>query len=204
VEPGLLLLRQPSPIPQCCHAVLKSQLHSSASTIILEFTITIGRPLHERGDKSKMRALIVRMTLLSVMMMMTIIHTSSAFSTSLACGKTSRGESSTRVHVRTSPEDGITVSRRDWFGSVAAVGAVIFAPYQAAFAEEQAAVAPVVMRDFLDPKGLFSIRIPKSYFALRRTAKGDLPDEKTGQGRRGSSIFTAGDMGKAELIAIER
>ena len=32
-----------------------------------------------------------------------------------------------------------------------------------------------------------------------------MPDEKTGKdGRRGSSIFTAGDMAKAEVIAIER
>jgi hypothetical protein len=137
-------------------------------------------------------------------MTLSMVHTSSAFSASLACGKASRGASWTRVHARTGSKDGITVSRRDWFGSVAAIGAVICAPYQAAFAEEQTAVAPVLMKDFLDPLGLFSIRVPKSYFALRRTAKGDLPDEKTGQGRRGSSIFTAGDMGKAELIAVER
>lgn len=60
------------------------------------------------------------------------------------------------------------------------------------------------MKDFIDPQGLFTIRIPKSYFALRRTGKGDLPDPKTGTGRRGSSIFTAGDMQKAEVVAIER
>lgn len=62
----------------------------------------------------------------------------------------------------------------------------------------------VEMKDFVDPMGLFSIRIPKTFFVLRRSAKGDLPDEKTGKGRRGSSIFTAGDMGKAEVIAVER
>ena len=60
------------------------------------------------------------------------------------------------------------------------------------------------MKDFVDPKGLFSIRIPKDFFTLRRSAKGDLPDEKTGQGRRGSSIFTAGNMAKAEVVAVER
>jgi len=60
------------------------------------------------------------------------------------------------------------------------------------------------MKDFIDPLGLFSIRIPKNFFALRRSTKGDLPDENTGKGRRGSSIFTAGDMSKAEVIAIER
>jgi hypothetical protein len=143
-------------------------------------------------------------SLVWMMMALSIVHTSSAFSASLACGKASRGASWTRVHARTGSEDGIAISRRDWFGSLAAVGAVICAPYQAAYAEELTAAAPVPMKDFLDPLGLFSIRIPKIYFALRRTAKGDLPDEKTGQGRRGSSIFTAGDMSKAELIAIER
>mmetsp|Transcript_14133 Transcript_14133/g.21199 ORF Transcript_14133/g.21199 Transcript_14133/m.21199 type:complete len:290 (-) Transcript_14133:1-870(-) len=64
--------------------------------------------------------------------------------------------------------------------------------------------APVEMKTFVDPKGLFALNIPKGFFAIRRTAKGDLPDEKTGKGRRGSSIFTAGDMGKAEVIAVER
>ena len=62
----------------------------------------------------------------------------------------------------------------------------------------------IEMKTFIDPKGLFAINVPKRYFAIRRTVKGDLPDEKTGQGRRGSSIFTAGDMAKAEVVAIER
>jgi hypothetical protein len=164
--------------------------------------------LHKRDDKFRMRLLTVRRKLLPAWLMMTlsVVHTSSAFSASLASGnKASRGASCTRVRGRTGSEDGITVSRRDWFGSLAAVGTVICVPYQAAFAEEQTAVAAVVpMKDFLDPLGLFSIRVPKAFFALRRTAKGDLPDEKTGIGRRGSSIFTAGDMSKAELIAVER
>lgn len=64
--------------------------------------------------------------------------------------------------------------------------------------------AAVEMKEFVDPKGLFSLRIPKYYFAIRREVKGDLPDPKTGEGRRGSSIFTAGDMTKAELVAVER
>lgn len=63
---------------------------------------------------------------------------------------------------------------------------------------------PVDMKLFVDPKGLFSIIVPSRFFKLRRTDKGDLPDEKTGKGRRGSSIFTAGDLGKAEIIAVER
>lgn len=50
---------------------------------------------------------------------------------------------------------------------------------------------------------LFSISVPSRFFAIRRSAKGDLPDEK-GRGRRGGTIFTAGDLSKAEVIAIER
>jgi hypothetical protein len=65
-------------------------------------------------------------------------------------------------------------------------------------------VSSIVTKEFVDPKGLFSITVPQHYFTLRRSAPGDLPDEKTGRGRRGSSIFTAGDMQKAELVAIER
>jgi hypothetical protein len=63
---------------------------------------------------------------------------------------------------------------------------------------------PLEMKEFVDPAGLFSLRVPKGFFTLRRTAKGDLPDSKTGKGRRGSSIFTAGNMAKAEVIAVER
>ena len=73
--------------------------------------------------------------------------------------------------------------------------------------EAVAALAPppaVEMKSFLDSEGLFAINVPKRFFVLRRKAKGDLPDAKTGKGRRGSSIFTAGDMGKAEVVAVER
>jgi hypothetical protein len=73
-----------------------------------------------------------------------------------------------------------------------------------ALAADTVAAAPLEMKTFVDPKGLFALNIPKSFFAIRRTAKGDLPDEKTGKGRRGSSIFTAGDMSKAEVVAVER
>ena len=80
--------------------------------------------------------------------------------------------------------------------------------YTAAAAEDAAVVpaaaVPVEMKTFVDPKGLFALNVPKRYFTLRRTEKGDLPDEKTGKGRRGSSIFTAGDMTKAEIVAVER
>ena len=74
-------------------------------------------------------------------------------------------------------------------------------------AEDVAATATtntIEMKTFLDPKGLFAINVPKRFFAIRRTVKGDLPDEATGKGRRGSSIFTAGDMAKAEVVAVER
>jgi len=62
----------------------------------------------------------------------------------------------------------------------------------------------VEMKTFVDPKGLFVLNVPKRFFVIRRTVKGDLPNEETGEGRRGSSIFTAGDMSKVELVAVER
>ena len=64
----------------------------------------------------------------------------------------------------------------------------------------------VEMKRFVDNANpsLFVIDVPQSFFAIRRSAKGDLPDAKTGKGRRGGTIFTAGDMSKAEVIAVER
>mmetsp|Transcript_35897 Transcript_35897/g.83735 ORF Transcript_35897/g.83735 Transcript_35897/m.83735 type:complete len:208 (-) Transcript_35897:8-631(-) len=62
----------------------------------------------------------------------------------------------------------------------------------------------VEMKTFVDPVGYFSVRVPKIYYAIRRSAKGDLPNASTGQGRRGASIFAAGDMAKAEVVAVER
>jgi hypothetical protein len=62
----------------------------------------------------------------------------------------------------------------------------------------------VEMKLFIDPLQLFQVSIPARYYVVRRTAAGDLPDEKTGKGRRGSSIFTAGDLAKTEVISIER
>ena len=66
-----------------------------------------------------------------------------------------------------------------------------------------AVVNTVPMKNFIDPKGLFALRVPQNFYTLRRTVKGDLPDAKTGKGRRGASIFTAGDMAKAEVVAVE-
>ena len=60
------------------------------------------------------------------------------------------------------------------------------------------------MEEYTDPYGFFRIDIPQGFYKIRRKNKGDLPDDKTGKGRRGSSIFTAGNLAKAEVIAIER
>lgn len=97
-------------------------------------------------------------------------------------------------------------TRRDWsIGNLASLASILFTSSSKAIAEETvAADAPVDMKLFVDPKGLFSITVPRGFFSIRRTEKGDLPDEKTGKGRRGSSIFTSGDMSKAEIVAIER
>jgi len=105
------------------------------------------------------------------------------------------------------------VDRRSWLTKIATTAAatasiltVIPNAVLAAEGEGTATIAApgVVMKDFVDPVGYFSISVPKTFFTLRRSAKGDLPDAKTGKGRRGSSIFTAGDMAKAEVVAVER
>lgn len=94
-----------------------------------------------------------------------------------------------------------TSSRRDWGKHALTWSTALLLP-QVSLAED--VITPIDMKLFVDPKGLFSIIVPSSFFKIRRTEKGDLPDEKTGKGRRGSSIFTAGDLGKAEVIAVER
>lgn len=90
------------------------------------------------------------------------------------------------------------VSRRQWVALTSATVAGFGLGIDPVFAEE------LEMKEFVDPQGLFSLRVPKNFFTLRRTQKGDLPDAKTGKGRRGSSIFTAGNMAKAEVVAVER
>jgi len=105
-----------------------------------------------------------------------------------------------------------TTTRRDLLASSLSTTAIvattasllsILSTPSAAIADDTATAVLVEMKTFVDPQGLFVINIPKRFFALRRSAKGDLPDEKTGSGRRGSTIFTAGDMAKAELVSIE-
>ena len=97
-------------------------------------------------------------------------------------------------------------SRRDLLASLTSVvGGSLLSPFSAVADDTLVANAinGVEMKTFVDPKGLFVLNLPKRFFALRRSSKGDLPDEKTGSGRRGSSIFSAGDMAKAEVIAVE-
>jgi len=113
----------------------------------------------------------------------------------------------------------LSTSRRNWAQGimiVVAASASTFTPILAqadtSITDEVADITtatvtttpPLEMKEFVDPSGLFSLRIPKEFFTLRRTQKGDLPNSKTGKGRRGSSIFTAGNMAKAEVVAVER
>lgn len=102
----------------------------------------------------------------------------------------------------------VSSSRRDFAGTVASVafaGNLFTASSVKADDTTVATLLPKAqMKEFVDPQGLFTIRVPQEFFTLRRTQKGDLPDAKTGKGRRGSSIFTAGNMAKAEVVAVER
>jgi hypothetical protein len=97
-------------------------------------------------------------------------------------------------------------NRRDWMaGASIAAAASLFLPMSPANADADVSLLVAEeMKSFIDPQGLFALMVPKSFYTLRRTQKGDLPDAKTGKGRRGSSIFTAGNMAKAEVIAVER
>lgn len=104
-------------------------------------------------------------------------------------------------------------SRRSSFASVASTVVALSSFSAVSSAEDEPTTttttttggAPLVStKTFVDPKGLFLVRVPSNFYTIRRTFKGDLPDAKTGQGRRGSSIFTAGDMTKAEVVAVER
>lgn len=99
-----------------------------------------------------------------------------------------------------------TNTRRQWIRQAAATLATATTTLspRIVHATETATSTTIETKTFIDPQGLFGITVPKNFFTLRRSAKGDLPDSKTGQGRRGSSIFTAGDMAKAEVVAVER
>ncbi|GMH62370.1 hypothetical protein TrRE_jg12110, partial [Triparma retinervis] len=58
------------------------------------------------------------------------------------------------------------------------------------------------MEKFVSDKE-FSLKVPTSFYVLKRKDKGDLPDSN-GNGRRGATVFTAGQMKKASVIAVER
>jgi hypothetical protein len=96
-----------------------------------------------------------------------------------------------------------SITRRQWFQQHY-FGLVIATTFLPNTAMADSTIEAVETKTFVDPQGYFAITVPKSFFTIRRSAKGDLPDSKTGQGRRGSSIFTAGNMAKAEVVAVER
>jgi len=98
----------------------------------------------------------------------------------------------------------VNSNRRQWLSQAAASVSVVAATTLSPAPSLAAESITIETKTFVDPLGYFAITVPKNYFTLRRSAKGDLPDSKTGQGRRGSSIFTAGNMAKAEVIAVER
>ncbi|GMH55795.1 hypothetical protein TL16_g01994 [Triparma laevis f. inornata] len=91
--------------------------------------------------------------------------------------------------------------------------------------------APLTMTNYVDKEeGEFALRVPTKFYILRRKDKGDLPDKvrrirrqrrdvlssgspnlfltltrlQNGNGRRGATIFTAGNMASASVIAVER
>jgi hypothetical protein len=107
-------------------------------------------------------------------------------------------------------DDDVFASRRQLFHSVAKIGIMVLGcnalpiAANAAQLSDDTIEAAVAMKTFVDPEGMFIINIPQRFFAIRRTNQGDLPNAATGSGRRGSSIFNAGDLAKAEVLAIER
>jgi hypothetical protein len=118
----------------------------------------------------------------------------------LLCGSTNAFTLQSRSTRVSPPLFAEEMNRRSWFQVVTLAAAGSWVTPSLAIDVP----VPVEMKKFVDPIGLFEITVPKRFFSLRRSAKGDLPDEKTGQGRRGSSIFTSGDMAKAEVVAVER
>lgn len=102
------------------------------------------------------------------------------------------------------PQEDTTTRRHALAQLFGVAGAAFVLPQVSRADVDVSGVAQAEMKEFVDPYGFFSISVPEGFFTLRRKSKGDLPDEKTGKGRRGSSIFTAGNMAKAEVIAVER
>ncbi|KAK1743136.1 hypothetical protein QTG54_005757 [Skeletonema marinoi] len=146
-----------------------------------------------------------------------IVDQSQAFvpprTTSIAIEGHASSHETCLLNQRRNDDDGEAIlsnQRRHVLQSTAALALAGFSSLPA-FADEvaEAVTAPPVvvpMKSFVDnaKPSLFSLDVPQRFFSIRRSAKGDLPDEKTGKGRRGGTIFTAGDMAKAEVIAVER
>ena len=104
-------------------------------------------------------------------------------------------------------DDGDYTSRRQLLCSVSKIGSAMLVGIESlphAALSDDTTTTPIAMKTFVDPEGFFIINIPQRFFAIRRTNQGDLPNAATGSGRRGSSIFKAGDLAKAEVLAIER
>ena len=93
-----------------------------------------------------------------------------------------------------------------WTGATPFISPVNAIDVESLPTEASKIVEEVTMKTFVDSASpsLFAINVPQRFFSIRRTSKGDLPDAKTGKGRRGGTIFSAGDMAKAEVIAVER
>lgn len=102
----------------------------------------------------------------------------------------------------------ISLQRRQFLHQSTAAISTAASILSPAYADDNVAILQeeVPMKLFVDNANpsLFAINVPQRFFAIRRTSKGDLPDAKTGKGRRGGTIFSAGDMAKAEVIAVER
>lgn len=121
--------------------------------------------------------------------------------------------SSSQCHRRRFLQSAAAITVASWAGNESSSSGSIPWRLPSAYAAEDtsapAAVQTVVvpaMKRFIDNANpsYFVIDVPERFFTIRRSAKGDLPDAQTGQGRRGGTIFTAGDMSKAEVVAVER
>lgn len=123
--------------------------------------------------------------------------------------------SSSQCHRRRFLQSAAAITVASWAGNESSSsGSIPWRLPSAYAAEDTSAPAAVVqtvvvapaMKRFVDNANpsYFVIDVPERFFTIRRSAKGDLPDAQTGQGRRGGTIFTAGDMSKAEVVAVER
>jgi len=126
----------------------------------------------------------------------TTTTTTGFFAESIACG----GDGTTGSPQAPPP----ATTRRNWLGGAVAAATLASSPRIARAGDAPPAAPPLATKEFVDPAGFFALRVPEGFYTLRRTQKGDLPDARTGRGRRGSSIFTAGNMAKAEVVAVER